>query len=325
MPGLINAHGHVQDERGGMPQPLEYELKLWLARGVTTVRDVGSNTRKTLELRAASAAGTVVGAADPGLCHVRRRRRCGGEPGHPHRRKRPGPGSAQLKAMGVDGIKIVGIDRDLMQAMEDEAQQGRAADCPPRRRRGDQRLGRHQVRHPEHRALVRRARRGAGGRRAAFPADYNYNNEVDRFRWAGRLWREADPSGWARCSRRWWTRNVAWVPTLVIYEASRDLLRAQNRIADDVQLHAIRRRAGGLRPGMAEAGAERLVGEFPRFLDEFESLLTGNEILMARTQCMGVLSQRACREFRSEGAGAAGNGRELRHPQGGQVRNLRSL
>src|SRR5438270_11367729 len=24
MPGLINAHGHVQDERGGIPQPLEY-------------------------------------------------------------------------------------------------------------------------------------------------------------------------------------------------------------------------------------------------------------------------------------------------------------
>jgi len=25
MPGLINAHGHVQDERGGIPQPVEYE------------------------------------------------------------------------------------------------------------------------------------------------------------------------------------------------------------------------------------------------------------------------------------------------------------
>ena len=26
-----------------------------------------------------------------------------------------------------------------------------------------------------------------------FPSSYNYNNEVDRFRWAGHLWREADP------------------------------------------------------------------------------------------------------------------------------------
>jgi hypothetical protein len=39
MPGLINAHGHVQEERGGVPQPLEYELNLWLACGITTVRD----------------------------------------------------------------------------------------------------------------------------------------------------------------------------------------------------------------------------------------------------------------------------------------------
>jgi NADH-quinone oxidoreductase subunit D len=37
--------------------------------------------------------------------------------------------------------------------------------------------------------------------------------------------------------------------------------------------------------------ARKLVGEFPRFLDEFESLLAGNEILLARTQGVGVLSK----------------------------------
>lgn len=35
--------------------------------------------------------------------------------------------------------------------------------------------------------------------------------------------------------------------------------------------------------------AKKVVGEFPRFLDEFENLLTSNEILMARTQGIGVL------------------------------------
>ena len=59
MPGLIDAHVHVQDERGGIPQPLDYELKIWLFCGITTVRDVGSDTKKTLELRAKSAAGEV--------------------------------------------------------------------------------------------------------------------------------------------------------------------------------------------------------------------------------------------------------------------------
>jgi NADH-quinone oxidoreductase subunit D len=37
--------------------------------------------------------------------------------------------------------------------------------------------------------------------------------------------------------------------------------------------------------------AKQVVAAFPRFLDEFESLLTGNEILMARTQGVGVLSK----------------------------------
>src|SRR5713101_4496220 len=48
MPGLINLHGHVQEERAGIPQPLDYELKLWLACGITTVRDLGSDLGRTL-------------------------------------------------------------------------------------------------------------------------------------------------------------------------------------------------------------------------------------------------------------------------------------
>ena len=51
-------------------------------------------------------------------------------------------------------------------------------------------------------------------------------------------------------------------------------------------------RFGGCRcdlpPGWLEA-ARSLVAEFPRFLDEFETLLNENEILMARTQGVGVL------------------------------------
>jgi NADH-quinone oxidoreductase subunit D len=35
----------------------------------------------------------------------------------------------------------------------------------------------------------------------------------------------------------------------------------------------------------------KVVAEFPRFLDEFDSLLAGNEILLARTQGVGVLSR----------------------------------
>ena len=38
-------------------------------------------------------------------------------------------------------------------------------------------------------------------------------------------------------------------------------------------------------------GVQKVIDSFPQFLDEFENLLTGNEILMARTQGVGVLSQ----------------------------------
>jgi NADH-quinone oxidoreductase subunit D len=37
--------------------------------------------------------------------------------------------------------------------------------------------------------------------------------------------------------------------------------------------------------------AQKVVGAYPRFLDEFEKLLTSNEILMARTQGVGALSK----------------------------------
>jgi NADH-quinone oxidoreductase subunit D len=51
-------------------------------------------------------------------------------------------------------------------------------------------------------------------------------------------------------------------------------------------------RFGGCRVDMSEAhlnAVRKIVVELPRFIDEFENLLTGNEILMARSQGMGVL------------------------------------
>jgi NADH-quinone oxidoreductase subunit D len=53
-------------------------------------------------------------------------------------------------------------------------------------------------------------------------------------------------------------------------------------------------RFGGVRCDLPEGWleeAKQIVAEFPRFLEEFESLLTGNEILLARTQGVGALSK----------------------------------
>ncbi|HEV2445796.1 MAG TPA: amidohydrolase family protein, partial [Candidatus Sulfopaludibacter sp.] len=111
LPGLINAHAHLQEERGGKPQPIEYELNIWLACGITTIRDVGSDTRRALELRKQSAEGEI--AAPRIFIYPMFGRPRNAEAARAHVR--------ELKQMGADGIKILGIDRDTMGAMEDEA------------------------------------------------------------------------------------------------------------------------------------------------------------------------------------------------------------
>jgi NADH-quinone oxidoreductase subunit D len=53
-------------------------------------------------------------------------------------------------------------------------------------------------------------------------------------------------------------------------------------------------RFGGCRVDMPEGWldeAKKVVAGFPKFLDEYEALLVGNEILMERTQNVGVLSK----------------------------------
>jgi cytosine/adenosine deaminase-related metal-dependent hydrolase len=228
LPGLINLHGHVQDERGGIPQPVEYELKLWLASGITTVRDVGSNTRATLQLRDLSASGRVVA---PRL-FVYGLFGGGGDAVETRGIRTPEDARArvrELKTLGVDGIKILGIDRDLMQAMEDEAHRvglriAHHAGVEETNAWDDVKFGTTSI---EHWYGVPDAALADGVQH--FPSEYNYNNEVDRFRWAGRLWREADPERLGKVLQAMVDAHVAWDPTLVIYEASRDLQRAQQQ------------------------------------------------------------------------------------------------
>ncbi|MEO6331320.1 MAG: amidohydrolase family protein, partial [Gemmatimonadaceae bacterium] len=224
LPGLINAHGHVQEERGGVAQPLDYELKLWLASGITTVRDVGvgSDARKILALRERSRLNEI---AAPRI-YV-----------YAWFGARPAPTSPvsararvrELKALGVDGIKTTGVDRDILAALLDEAHKvglrvAHHAGVEETNAWDDIRHGTTTIEHwygiPD--AAI------PGGVQG-FPADYDYRDEVDRFRYAGRLWREADPAKLATVLDSMVAAKVAWVPTLVIYEASRDLQRAQTQ------------------------------------------------------------------------------------------------
>src|SRR5262245_49513084 len=61
MPGIVNAHMHWHEERQpGVAQPIQYERNLYLAAGVTTARDVGSDFDKSKRWQAESNAHAIV-------------------------------------------------------------------------------------------------------------------------------------------------------------------------------------------------------------------------------------------------------------------------
>jgi hypothetical protein len=222
LPGLINAHGHVHEARGGIAQPLEYELSLWLACGITTVRDVGSDTKKTLALRSRSDAGDI--AAPRFLVYARYSFKPIPRTTAAARKR-----VRDLKEMGVDGLKLFGLDRDIMEAVLDEAHKlnlgiAHHAGVEETNAWDDIRFGTTSI---EHWYGIPDAAIADGVQ--SFPATYNYNDEVDRFRYAGHLWREANSERLMGVLDGMVAAGVAWIPTLDIYEASRDLQRAQGQ------------------------------------------------------------------------------------------------
>jgi hypothetical protein len=224
LPGLINAHTHMQSNRSGQSMGgFEYYMLLELANGVTTVREVGAeNDTGSIRLRDRQAKGELAGPrilVYPFFGGGARIRTAADARARVQ----------ELKRIGADGVKITGIDRDLMAAMEDEAHK---LSLPVAHHVGveetnawdDIAFGTRSIEHwygiPD--AAIANLRQN-------FPSNYNYLNETDRFRWAGRLWREADPKILDSVLTRMVKANVAWVPTLDIYEASRDLQRAQTQ------------------------------------------------------------------------------------------------
>ena len=223
LPGIINAHAHLQDERGGIPQPYEYELKLWLSCGITTVREVGADdTRKVLAMRERSRLGQV---AAPRIYVYARL----SNPPAPQSPTEARQRVRDLKAMGADGLKIIDVDREVLEAAEDEAHKlnlrvAHHVGVQDANAWDDIRLGTTSI---EHWYGIPDAAFPDGVQH--FPTSYNYRNEVDRFRYAGRIWREADTAILSKVLDGMVAAHVAWVPTLDIYEASRDLQRAQTQ------------------------------------------------------------------------------------------------
>ncbi len=221
MPGIVNAHMHWHEERqAGVAQPIQYERNLYLAAGVTTAREVGGDFDKSKRWQAESNAHTIVAPRILVYPFVSKGR--SGKPAEIRAWIR------DIKRRGADGLKIIGMDRDQLEAIMDEAhklglptathiavEETTAADYIE--------LGVTSIEHFY--GVADAALNGIQN----FPPEMNYSNEIHRFGRAGELYAQTDPDKLHKVIDAMVERHVAWDPTFSIYEASRDLMRAQNQ------------------------------------------------------------------------------------------------
>jgi imidazolonepropionase-like amidohydrolase len=233
LPGFVDVHGHI----GGLAQgtPAEYVYKLWMAHGVTTVRDPGSGNGVdwTISERERSAKNAIVAPrlfvyVVPGS---------GWDKGQVSTPELAREYVRWAKAKGVDGFKILGsgpiYDPEIMAALLDEANKLGLGSTAHLAQMGvarmntldAARLGLKSMEHwyglPE--ALL------ADRTIQDYPLDYNYSDEQHRFGEAGRLWKQAATPGsekWKAVMDELLKLKFTIDPTFTIYEASRDLMRS---------------------------------------------------------------------------------------------------
>jgi imidazolonepropionase-like amidohydrolase len=222
MPGIVDLHGHIHFSRAGEPLPKDYGYKLWLAHGITTIRDPGSSEGLDTVLAHARASAENRISAPTIIPYV----------------TFPGPGRSantpdsarlavrDLKAKGARGLKVFIQRPDIYDALLAEAKaQGLPVAVDLKVQETDAMfVARRDVRTIEHWYGIPDA---AIPGPQDFPAGYVYDNELDRFRWGGDIWRQADSALLSQVLDTMLAHDVTWDPTFAVYEANRDLVRAR--------------------------------------------------------------------------------------------------
>ncbi|HQZ31734.1 MAG TPA: amidohydrolase family protein [Arenimonas sp.] len=229
MPGIVDLHGHIGGDEQGVSA--EYVYKLWLAHGITSVRDpgcgngidwcVGEQKRSAANAITAprifpyaffgSGRDTPITTPEQARQWVR-----------------------DMKARGALGMKCFGYRPDILEAAFDELKKlGMGSAC-------------HHAQLDVARVnVLTTARWGLttmehwyglpealfdGQTVQQYPADYNYQDEQHRFGQAGRLWAQASEKGSARYEAvitELLALDFTLDPTFTIYQATRDLMRAR--------------------------------------------------------------------------------------------------
>jgi len=230
LPGFIDMHGHIGGSADNIPA--EYVFKLWLAHGITTVREPGSfnGIDWVMDHVQRSQANTIV--APRIVPYV------GFGMGMEEPINTPSQARKWVKSIakqGAKGIKFFGAPPEIMKAALNEA-----------KKQGLGSMMHHAQLEVTNMNVVDSAKLGLttmehwyGLPEALFEhqhiqnysPDYNYNNEQDRFGEAGRLWQQAARPGsekWKNVRDELLALDFTLNPTMTIYEASRDLMREMN-------------------------------------------------------------------------------------------------
>lgn len=237
LPGFIDTHTHIGSAGQGLAGPItppEYVFRLWLAHGITTVREVGSGMGLgwTVEHAKRAAANTIVAprivpyAMFPGQAVT----------------SAEGARAwvAAVRKGGAAGVKLRGGTLEAQAAVYETAKKLGMGTANHHDQRGvyqmnaldSARLGLDSMEHwyglPEALFTDRTIQR--------YPPDYNYSDEQWRFGQAGRLWEQAAAPGsdkWEAVLNEFLELDFTLSPTFTIYEANRDVARAR-----DAEWHA---------------------------------------------------------------------------------------
>jgi imidazolonepropionase len=236
-PGFIDVHAHIgapfHAENGPMPTA-DYVYKLWLAHGVTTVRETGcfnglSWTRaeaKRSESGEIAAPRIVPYAAFPGTIDYVKTL---------HTAEAATAWLAQVRENGAEGVKFFGAPPAMMQAALAACRALGLRSCCHHAQLAVSRMNalttarwgltstEHSYGIPE--ALLDRQTV------QSFPVDYDYNDEYMRFSAAGQTFLQAAQPGsdkWSQVLAAFLEAGHSFVPTFNVYDANRDLMRTRN-------------------------------------------------------------------------------------------------
>lgn len=235
-PGFVDCHGHAGvafHAANGWVPPIDYVYKLWLAHGVTTVREMGSfnglgwmlDQKRRSDDNSIAAPRLLAYVYFPAVNDMLKTVHT------------PEEGRAWLreaKARGADGVKFFGAPPAIMEAALDECRK----------------LGLRTGCHHAQTAVTRmNALTTAGwGLGSAehyyglpealfedrvvqnYPHDYDYNDEYFRFSVAGQMFQQGAKPGsakWNEVLEKFLALDFTFVPTFTIYDANRDLMRAR--------------------------------------------------------------------------------------------------